>query len=246
MNIEGLSEKTINQLHSVVGLSNPYELYDLKIEDLLKIEGFKDKKAQNLINSIEKSKKTNLSNLIFSLGISGVGKKTASDLAKTFKNLDAIKSASKEDFVNIKDIGDVIGENIYQYFQDKDFMENLSKLLACGIEIESVKQAEISVFTGKTVVLTGSLTKFTRHEATQVLENLGANVSSSVSNKTDFVLAGENAGSKLDKAKELNVKVINEEEFENLIKNVWLIFQIFLYSYGNLLKGVQLWKRKQL
>ena len=154
------------------------------------------------------------------MAISGVGKKTALDLAKTFKTLNNLKSASLEDLINIKDIGDVIAENIYKFFNDSKNLQEINSLLEKGIEIKEIEEKENAVFSNKTVVLTGSLEEFTRHEATNLLESLGANVSSSVSSKTDFVLAGENAGSKLDKAKSLGIKIISGKEFKELIKNV--------------------------
>jgi len=219
MNIEGISEKTIKQLHSVFGFNSIKHLYDVTEEHLKQLEGFKDKKIQNFIESIEKSKKPKFNNFIYSLGIPQVGEKTAKDLAKTFGDLNNLINANFDQLIAINDIGDIMANNIIEYFNNAKNLQLINDLLNSGIEIEYVKAKIVnSYLTGKTVVLTGSLINFTRDEATEKLESLGAIVTSSVSKKTDYVLAGENAGSKLTKAQSLGVKILNEQDLIDLLK----------------------------
>lgn len=223
MNIEGYRDKTSELFFNQLGVRSPSDLYKLTLEQLTNLEGFKDKKAQNLIDAIEKSKNVKLSNFIFALGIDNVGKKTAGDLAKVFKTLENLKNATKEELQAIRDIGDVVAECVYNYFRDDKNLTEIEKLKEVGVKIEEQADNIVknSVFNGKTFVLTGSLEKYSRNEASEILTNLGANVSSSVSKNTDYVLAGENAGSKLSKAQNLGIKIISENEFEQMLKNVW-------------------------
>jgi DNA ligase (NAD+) len=192
------------------------------VEDLSGLEGFKDKKISNLIKSIESSKKVSLSAFIYALGINGVGSKTAKDLAKVFETLDNIKNATFESLVDIKDIGDTIARNIIDYFADTDNLSQINELISIGVEIDENNEQTIieSIFTGKTVVLTGTLENMSRDEAKVILEKLGAKVSGSVSSKTDYLLAGESAGSKFDKAQSLGVKIIDLQFLKNEMKNV--------------------------
>lgn len=223
MNIEGYRDKTSELFFNQLGVRSPSDLYKLTLEQLTNLEGFKDKKAQNLIDAIEKSKNVKLSNFIFALGIDNVGKKTAGDLAKVFKTLENLKNSTKEELQAIRDIGDVVAECVYNYFRDDKNLTEIEKLKEVGVKIEEQADNIVknSVFNGKTFVLTGSLEKYSRNEASEILTNLGANVSSSVSKNTDYVLAGENAGSKLSKAQNLGIKIISENEFEQMLKNVW-------------------------
>lgn len=222
MNIEGYRNKTSELFFNQLGVRSPSDLYRLTLEQLTNLEGFKDKKAQNLIDAIEKSKNVKLNNFIFALGIDNVGKKTAGDLAKVFKTLENLKNATKEELQAIRDIGDVVAECVYNYFRDDKNLTEIEKLKEVGVKIEEQADNIVknSVFNGKTFVLTGSLEKYSRNEASEILTNLGANVSSSVSKNTDYVLAGENAGSKLSKAQNLGIKIISESEFEQMVKNV--------------------------
>lgn len=240
MNIEGFSEKTAKQLFDALNVKNLSDLYKLDLQDLSILEGFKDKKAQNLINAIEKSKNIKLNNFIFALGIPNVGKKTALDVSNKFKTLENLKNATLEEIVNIRDVGEIVGASIYEYFKNSENLNEIENLFNLGVNIEE-NRAEVknSIFTGKTVVLTGSLAEFSRHEATEILQKMGASVSSSVSKNTDYVIVGENAGSKLDKAKELNIKLLTEEEFKEIAQNVWHIFVKFIYSKRYLLKGIK-------
>jgi len=218
-NIEGLSEKTIKVLFDNFNVSYPYELFNLKPEMLEGLEGFKEKKINNLFESLEKCKKVDWSNFIFALGIMNVGKKTAFVLSKKFPTLNDIKNATLETLTNIEDIGEIVATSIIEYFEDSDNINNIEKLFEAGVTINQTENvSENATFTNKTIVLTGSLTNFTRPDLTKLLLSMGANVTSSVSKKTDIVIAGTEAGSKLDKAKELNIRIIEEDELMELLK----------------------------
>ena len=219
-NIEGLSEKTIEILNKQFGLAYPYELFEIKAEQLVGLEGFKDKKITNLIEAIEKSKQIDWANFIFSLGIMNIGKKSAYTLSKKFANLDDLKQADLETLTNIEDVGEIVASSIIEYFKDEDNLTNIQKLFDLGVTIN--KPAEVqtnSSFTNKTVVLTGTLQNYTRPDLTKILLGMGANVTSSVSKKTDMVIVGTDAGSKLDKAKELGIRIVDEPELIELLKN---------------------------
>lgn len=220
MNIEGVSEKTISQFRENLKISNVADIYDIEKEELLKLDNFKDKKADNLISSIEKSKSPNFSNFIFALGINGVGDKTAQDLAKTFKTFEDLKNASIEQLIEIDEVGEVIGKNIFEYFKNPYNLEIISRLFTAGIKIQynKIEEKFNPNLSGKTIVLTGVLDNYSRDEATKILQGYGAKVSGSVSKQTDLVLVGSSgAGSKLKKAKELGIKIITENEFEKFL-----------------------------
>lgn len=220
MNIEGFSEKTAEQLHEELGLEDIPELYELTFEDLVKLDRFGEKKAQNLLNAIEKSKGCRLDSFIYALGIPNVGKKTATDLANTFKSLDRIMSAKYEELIVIPDIGDKVANSILEFFNDEKIKLSIKKLLSHGVnpiyEEENIK--EDTIFSGKTVVITGTLEGISRNEVKEIVTKMGGKVSGSVSKKTDFVIVGEEPGSKFEKAKELGIKIIYSEEFMKLIK----------------------------
>lgn len=222
MDIDGLSEKTIRLMFNKLGVSKFSDLFKISALELSVLDGFKSKKITNYLNSIEKCKNVNFANFIYSLNIGNVGVKTAKDLAKAFTTLDDLKAVTIQDLLEIDDIGETIANNIVDFFRNNDNLSEIAELLSCGIKIKYNQKAsnQNSKFSGKTVVLTGTLENMSRDEATEILESLGAKVSSSVSSKTDFVLAGENAGSKLSKAKVLGVKIISlqdvKEELEKL------------------------------
>lgn len=217
MNIENLSEKTIENMYDILGLKSVDELYTLTSDDLSKLTAFKDKKTNKILEAIEKSKNTELSNFIYSLSINGVGQKTAKDIASTFGSLGAIMNADFDSLVAIKDVGETIANNIIDFFKNAENVALIDKLLALGIKIESASDLSIggSIFEGKTIVLTGTLENMSRDEASMYLERLGAKVTGSVSKKTDYVLAGENAGSKLTKAESLGVKIIGLDDLKS-------------------------------
>lgn len=218
MNIDGFSEMTAGLLYDVCKTKKFSDLYTLDVNTLLTLEGFKIKKAENLINAIEKSKNPDLSQFILALGIDGIGKKTAKDLVNEFKTLENIKNASLESLVNLKDFGEITAKAVYDYFNTESNLLEIEKLLSYGVkpkESEGKKEGKLS---GEKVVLTGSLTNFKRSEAGKIIEDLGGEVMSSVSKLTTLVVAGEEAGSKLTKAQNLGVKIISEEEFIRLIE----------------------------
>lgn len=217
MNIDGFSEKTAGALYDKFGARKFSDLYLLKREDLLSLEGFKDKKADNFLTNIDKSKNCSLENFIFALGIDGIGKKTAKDLAKNFKSLDKLFVATKDELLSVDEIGDVLAENLVNFFSDERNIDEIKKLLAEGVKPEYKTVTVNDSLAGEKVVLTGTLSSFKRSEAAKLIEARGGQVMSSVSKLTTLVVAGEDAGSKLDKAKELNIKIIDENEFKNLI-----------------------------
>lgn len=221
MNIEGFSEMTAGLLYDKFNVRNFSDLYQLKREEIRNLEGFKDAKTDNLFASIEISKKVSLSNFIYSLGIDNVGKKTAKDLANKFMSIKNLIGASKEELLAVDEIGEIIADGVVGYFLNSKNVAEIEKLLGLGIEIENptLSSNNGGVFSGEKVVLTGSLSNFTRDEAGKIVENLGGEITSSVSKKTTLVLAGENAGSKLDKAKALGIKIIDEETFKSMIKS---------------------------
>lgn len=214
MNIDGFSEKTAGVLYDEIGVENFSELYTLDREKLVALDGFQDKKADNLLSAIEKSKNVALPNFIFALGIDGVGKKTAKDLAKKLKTLGGIANASVEELSALDDVGEVMSKSIFDYFRSEENKNEIEKLLCAGVKIAEQTEIKSGSFSGEKVVLTGSLTSYTRSEAGKLVEERGGEIQSSVTKTTTLVIAGEAAGSKLDKAKKLGVTVIDEEEFK--------------------------------
>ena len=218
MNIEGLSEKTISQLYEKVNLKTISAIYDLTYDQLSKLNNFKEKKIQNLLHAIENSKNVSLSSFIYALGIKNVGLKTAKDLAIKFKTIDALFNLNLNSLLEIKDIGEIVAESIFNYFNNKENRLEIKKLFKKGVNIIKEQTVENSFFSGKNVVLTGTLLKYSRLEATKILEKNGAIVLNSVGKSTDIVIFGESAGSKLDKAKKMGITIINEEEFLKFLK----------------------------
>lgn len=219
MNIEGFSEATAELLYDKVGVRKFSDLYALTREQLLALDGVQDKKADNLLKAIEKSKNTELARFIFALGIDGVGKKTAKDLAKKFKSLENIAAAPIEEIISVQDVGDVIADSVFRYFADGDNLAELKRLEQAGVIAGYADATVGDLFKGEKIVLTGTLSKYKRSEAQKIIESLGGEVSGSVSKNTTMVLAGEEAGSKLDKARALGIRVIDETEFDEMIKN---------------------------
>ncbi len=218
VNVEGFSEMTAAQLYDAGMLRSFSDLYLLDKHRLLTLDGFKSKKAQNLLDGIEKSKNAPLKNFIFALGIENVGKKTAADLAKKYKTLSALRSAQKEELMEMDDVGEAVAQSIYEYFRDEENEKELSRLEEAGVKPqEESGETAAGVFSGENVVLTGSLSEFTRSEAEALIEKNGGNAQSSVTKSTTLVVAGEKAGSKLEKAKALGIKIIDEEAFKSLI-----------------------------
>lgn len=218
MNIAGFSEKTAEQLFEKLDIRDISDLYKLEYEKLLDLDKFGPKKAQNLLDAIEKSKDCTLEAFLYSLGIPNVGVKTAKDLVKRFESLENLEKATFEELVSVKDVGDIVARSIIEFFKEERTLKVINELLSLGVNPHYEKKEVLeSPFMGKTVVVTGTLENYSRTSIKEKLESLGAKVSGSVSKKTDFVIAGEAAGSKYDKAKSLGVTILSEEEFENMI-----------------------------
>lgn len=219
MDIDGLGYKIVEQLIERKLINNISDIYLLTIEDVASLKKNGKKFAQNLIDSIEKSKTQDLFHLITALGIRQVGTKAAKVLAKEFNTMEKLQNASLEELSNINDIGEITANSIVTFFDQEQTKDIILKLKNKGINMNAIKQEGTDDrFKNKTFVLTGSLEKYTRLEAGDIIEKFGGKISSSVSKKTDFVLAGEDAGSKLTKAQELGVNIISETEFEKMIK----------------------------
>ena len=219
MNIAGFSEKTAEQLFEDLDIKSISDLYRITKEDLLKLERFGDKKAQNLLDSIQNSKECDLPSFIYALGISNVGKKTSTDLVKRFKTLDNLRKATFEELLSVEEVGDIVANSIVEFFKDDKIIASIEELLSLGVKPHFEEEiVEENIFNGKTVVVTGSLESYSRNEIKEKLESLGAKVSGSVSKKTDYVIVGKDPGSKYEKAVELNIKVISEDEFKNMLR----------------------------
>ncbi len=217
MNIEGFSEMTASQLLDELSVKNFSDLYKLTVEDLLKLDGFKKKKAEKMILAIENSKSVELKNFIFALGIDGVGKKTAKDFADEFKDIENLFIADEERLLQIPEVGEIIAKDVANYFRNYKNLSEIRALFELGVKPFVETNDSQGVFSGEKVVLTGSLSDFTRSQASKLIEERGGETQSSVSKSTTLVLAGDSAGSKLDKAKKLGIKIIDEEEFKRLI-----------------------------
>jgi len=221
MNIDGLGEKRVETFLEAGLISSFEDIYKLhnRKEDILKLDKFGQKSYDNLIEAIENSKKNSLERLIYGLGIRQVGEKAGKILAAYFKNMDSFMHASVDELSAIKDIGPTTAEYIHDFFSEPSNIEMINQLKMLGVNMDYIDNSvsNESVFSNKTVVLTGTLQRFTRNQATELLENLGANVSGSVSKKTDYVIYGAEAGSKLDKANQLGVATLSEDEFEALL-----------------------------
>ncbi len=220
LDIDGLGDKLIAQMVDTGLIKNVADIYFLKQEYIANLERMADKSAQNIINAIEISRNTTLARFIYALGILNVGEHTGKVLGKAFGTLDRLMNASFDELESVEGIGPIVATSIRNFFDEKQNLETIRRLLAGGIQIESpAASPKLTNLSGKTFVFTGTLTRFTRDEAQALVEKYGGKVSSSVSQKTDFVVVGENAGSKADKAKELGVPILTEEEFLNLIEH---------------------------
>ena len=215
MNIEGLSEKTVEKLLDELDIRELPQIYDLTLDNLLKLEGFKEKRSNNLLNAIEKSKNVALGSFIYALGIPNVGLKTAYDLANYFKSLENIENAKYDELLEAGEIGDIIANNVLDFFNDERIVQAIQELLEKGVRpyFEDV-EVEASIFTDKTIVITGTIEGLSRKDIKAKIEELGGKVTGSVSKNTDFVVVGESPGSKYDKARELGVRIIEEEELK--------------------------------
>jgi DNA ligase (NAD+) len=222
MDIDGLGEKIVDQLIEERLVNDFLDIYKLKKEQLIQLERFAEKSAENLIVAIKKSKNTTLGKFIYAIGIRNVGESTAFDLAEYFKSLEQIKEATLEELEAVPDIGPTVSKSIKEYFNNKGKYEQLMAILDIGIVFDQIQPNTIrsKELDGLTFVLTGSLPALKREEAKIMILSSGGKVAGSVSKKTDYVVAGADAGSKLDLAKKLDVKIINESELLTLTKNI--------------------------
>ena len=219
MEIDGLGYSIIEQLLDRKLINNIADIYSLKLEDVASLKKNGKKFAQNLIDAIEKSKSNDLFKLITGLGIRHIGAKSAKNLARKFRTMDNLMNASIEELSVQNDVGEITAKSIYEFFREEQSIDLINKLKLAGVNMESLEEENTdNRFEGKTFVLTGALSKYSRDEASDIIEKLGGKTSGSVSKKTSYVLAGEDAGSKLTKAQNLGVTVITEEEFEEMIK----------------------------
>ncbi len=217
MDIESLGEAVVEMLVDKGLVASVEDIYNLKAEDLIGLEHFAKKSADNLVKAVADSKQNDLYKLVFGLGIRHIGQKSAKLLSEHFITMDALQAATAEDIAQIEGFGDIMAQSVLQYFAMPQTAELIEKLKSLGLNMKSLKEIQSDKFAGKTFVLTGTLPTYTRSEAAAIIESLGGKVSSSVSKKTSYVLAGEEAGSKLKKANDLGVEVIDEETFNKMV-----------------------------
>ena len=216
LDIAGLSDKTVELFYEKGLVKSIPEIFNLTKDDLLKLPGWKEKSSNNLINAIKESKKTNLSRFIFSLGIRHVGKHLAEILAGEYKNIDILKKATKEELININEVGPKVAESIHDFFKSKNSLHMLEDLFKAGIIMKN--EAKAGPLQGLTFLFTGTLLRYSRSEAQRKVKDLGGKVTDSISDKVNYLVAGENPGSKLNKAKKKSsIKIINEAQFSSLL-----------------------------
>jgi DNA ligase (NAD+) len=217
MDIEGLGVKLIEQLVDKGLIKDVADIYYINKQKLIELERMADKSAQNIIDAIEKSKTKPLSKFLYALGIRHVGETTAEDLARNFSRLDDFFHLSEEDLMEVEGIGPEVAASVHQFFKDKKNRESIDRLKKAGVRVIEPKAKEKGKLAGKTFVFTGALKGFERDKARNLVESLGAVTASAVSKKVDFVVVGEDPGSKFDKAKELGIKTLTEEEFKKMV-----------------------------
>ena len=220
MDIDGLGPAVVEKLLERKLIKDVADIYYLKYNDIYSLENFKDKSTRNLLAAIEESKKKPLSRLLFAMGIRFIGSHTAEILACEFGDLDTLAGADFGDIEKIREIGPKIAESVVTFFKQQQNLDIIRRLREAGVNFKAGKQVVEAreSFAGKTFVLTGKLEGFSREKAREIIENFGGRVASSVSRRTDAVLAGEDLGSKLDQAKKLNVSIISEDDFVEMIK----------------------------
>ena len=217
MDIDTFSEKTAALFVEELKLKSIPDLYDLGPQDYMGLQGFGERRINNLMAAIERSKDCTLGAFIFAIGIPNVGAKTAKDLARRFGTIEALRSATVEQLTEVPDVGEIVARSIVEFFADPSIATQVDRLLAHGVKPRPEEVQQDSPISGKTILVTGTLEKLDRRQAEALIESLGGKAAGSVSKKTDYVLAGESAGSKLKKARELGVRVLNEQEFFELI-----------------------------
>jgi DNA ligase (NAD+) len=222
MDIDSLGEKTIEQLYLLKLVKSPADLYDLKKEDLLRLEGFKDKSVKNLLDGIEKSKSIPFESVLFAIGIRYVGKTVAEKLARYFKTIKKIADASKEELLAAPEVGEKIAQSVYDFFRHAENQQEIERLSKAGLNLESTlkePEKESDVLLNKSFVISGVFKNYEREQLQEIILKNGGRILSSVSGKLDYLLAGDNMGpSKREKAEKLGVKIISEEDFEHLMK----------------------------
>jgi len=218
MDIEGMGPSNVVNLINEGLIHDVADLYTLKYEELIQLDRMGDKSVNNLINAIEKSKQNDLSKLIFALGIRHIGSKNAQTISEYFQDMERLQNATYDELVTIDEVGAIMAESIVNYFSSEKSKEIIDRLRGYGVNMKSVKTVIENRFENAVFVLTGTLEKYTRSEATEIIKSYGGKVSGSVSSKTTYVLAGSEAGSKLKKASELGIRIISEDEFEEMIK----------------------------
>ena len=220
MNIDGLGDKLVEQLVDEGLIHTIADLYHLDVERLSKLDRMAEKSAKNLVASLEKSKTTTLARFVFSLGIHSIGETTAQTLANHFSTLENIINASEEKLLEVPDVGPIVAENLLTFFKQKHNLDVVEQLLAVGINWPNIKKKSMDEqpLVGKTFVVTGTLETMGRNDAKSALQELGAKVAGSVSKKTDYVVVGENAGSKATKAADLGIPILDEKALIKLLK----------------------------
>ena len=218
MDIDGLSEMTAGQMYDILGLRECSQLYSYTAEDLSKLDGFKDKRITNTLAAIEKSKDVPLERFLLALGIDGVGKVAARDLAREYKSIEGLRAATREQLISMDNVGEITADAIIGWLNDENNLSEIEHLLSAGVTPQSPREnAQSGVFSGQFVVLTGTLSEFKRSEAQKLIEERGGECQSSVTSKTTLVVAGEAAGSKLEKAQKLGIRIIDEAAFKEML-----------------------------
>jgi DNA ligase (NAD+) len=218
MDIEGLGESNLELFVNQGLLRTSADIYSLKEEQIIPLERMAEQSARNIVEAVKASKENDLSKLLFALGIRHIGQKAAKLLSERFGTMTEVMNASFDDIMTIDGFGKIMAESVVEYFAMPQTKELIDRLMASGLNMKSLKEVKDMRFAGKTFVLTGTLPTYSRKEAADIIESFGGKTASSVSKKTDYVLAGEEAGSKLTKAQSLGITVISEEEFNEMIK----------------------------
>ena len=220
MDITGFSEKTAGLLYDTLGVRDPADLYSLTVEQLQALDGFQDKRAQNLVNALEDSKHCPLSRFLLAIGIPNIGRRTARDLSAAFGTLENVRKATMEALVAMDDVGEIVAQSVIDFFSFPENNRMIDRLLAAGVTPQSEQKQQGGAFTGLTMVVTGTLPTFSRQEAEAFIRDHGGVAAGSVSKKTAYVVAGENAGSKLTKAQSLGIPVISEEDLKRMAEEM--------------------------
>ena len=221
MDIEGLGQRTIDVFVEKGFLKSVTDLYKLSKSQIIDLEGFASKSTDKLLDSINSSLTTDLHRFVYALGIREIGLETSKNLSKYFNNLNSIQTAKYDDFIQVDDVGEVAATNLENFFSNTDNKKILNEFLKLGLKLKLQNKSTVSHLTDKVIVITGKLSQYSRDDLKGRLELMGARVTNSVSAKTDFLIAGEDSGSKLSKAKKLNIKIISDENLESFIDKTW-------------------------